>query len=117
MTVITPIGFVRTLYLRTLFVETWHAASLRGTGDEALATGLPVIATTGTPWQELEKERCGWWITLTVDNLVKAIAEALQLQPEELKAMGARGRKLVEDKYEIGAVARQMKEFYETVFN
>jgi hypothetical protein len=77
MTVITPIGFVR-----TLFVETWHAASLRGTGgDDALATRLPVITTTGTPWNELETEHCGWWIDLTVDNLVKAITEALQLQP------------------------------------
>ncbi|GAT63257.1 glycosyltransferase [Paludibacter jiangxiensis] len=26
---------------------------------EALATGLPVITTTGTPWQELETNRCG----------------------------------------------------------
>jgi len=84
---------------------------------EALATGIPVITTTGTPWQELETEKCGWWIDLSVDNLVKAINEAIQLNAEELKDMGARGRKLVEEKYEIKAVAKQMKEFYNRILN
>lgn len=82
---------------------------------EALATGIPVITTTGTPWQELETEKCGWWIDLSVENLVKAINEAIQLNAEELKDMGARGRKLVEGNYEIKAVAKQMKEFYNRI--
>jgi glycosyltransferase involved in cell wall biosynthesis len=63
----------------------------------------------------LETEKCGWWIDLNVPNLVKALTEALQLQPEVLKAMGARGRKLVEEKYEIGAVAGQMLGFYNQI--
>ncbi|MDD3320483.1 MAG: glycosyltransferase [Paludibacter sp.] len=82
---------------------------------EALATGLPVITTTGTPWQELETEKCGWWIDLSVDNLVQAISEAIHKDAIQLEEMGQRGRKLVENKYEIKAVALQMKEFYERI--
>jgi glycosyltransferase involved in cell wall biosynthesis len=77
--------------------------------------GLAIVTTTGTPWQELETEKCGWWIDLNVPNLVKALTEAIRLQPEELKEMGLRGRKLVKEKYEIKAVAEKMKEFYNRV--
>ena len=84
---------------------------------EALATGIPVITTTGTPWQELQTYNCGWWIDLNVENLTNSIIKALQLTPEDLKVMGARGRKLVEEKYEIKAVAKQMKEFYNRILN
>ncbi|MDD3320485.1 MAG: hypothetical protein PHS59_03480 [Paludibacter sp.] len=35
------------------------------------------------------------------------------LNLEELKAMGARDRKIVKDNYEIKAVAPQMVEFYQ----
>ena len=31
---------------------------------EGLAHGLPVITTTGTPWEVLARERCGWWVTI-----------------------------------------------------
>jgi len=82
---------------------------------EALAVGVPVITTTGTPWEELNTEQCGWWIDLSVANLVKTIQEAISKKPEGLKAMGLRGRKLVVDKYDIKAVAMKMKELYKKI--
>jgi glycosyltransferase involved in cell wall biosynthesis len=82
---------------------------------EALSTGLPVITTTGTPWQELETEICGWWIDLTVANLLQALREALNCDAERLKTMGLNGRKLVDNKYGIKSVALQMRDFYETI--
>lgn len=33
---------------------------------EALAVGVPVITTQGTPWEDLETYKCGWWIDLSV---------------------------------------------------
>lgn len=80
---------------------------------EALYTGLPVLTTTGTPWQELQTESCGWWIDLNAANVAKAIAEASQLTPAELKQMGLNGRKLVAAKYDIKAVALAMNSKYE----
>jgi glycosyltransferase involved in cell wall biosynthesis len=55
---------------------------------EALARGLPVITTTGTPWRAIEDQRAGWWIDLTIDNLVSALDDAAGYPRETLLAMG-----------------------------
>lgn len=68
---------------------------------EALATGLPVITTTGAPWKELKEHNCGWWIDLTMENLTKTITEGLELSADELQSMGERWKALIEEKYEI----------------
>lgn len=79
---------------------------------EALLQEVPVIASTGSPWKELETERCGWWVKNDVDSLTVAVREALSLDKEDLQAMGKRGRRLVKDKYSIDVVARQMEQLY-----
>jgi len=100
-----------------LFVLPTYSENFGIVVAEALATGIPVITTQGTPWQELETYNCGWWIDLNVQNLVAALIEAISRSPEELKAMGLRGRKLVEEKYDIKAVAQSMNEFYGWILN
>lgn len=82
---------------------------------EGLAAELPVIATKGTPWQELETYNCGWWIDIGVEPLVGALKEAMSLSDEERAAMGARGRKLAEENYTWEAVCGKMVEGYESV--
>ncbi|NDP22499.1 MAG: glycosyltransferase [Paludibacter sp.] len=84
---------------------------------EALATGIPVITTTGTPWQELEIYNCGWWIDLNVPNLVQTINQAINTNSQDLKAMGLRGKKLVAEKYTIEAVGNDMYNFYKSISN
>lgn len=82
---------------------------------EGLVRGIPCIATQGTPWEELNTHQCGWWIEYNQEALNKAIQEAVLTPTSSLEAMGKRGRKLMEKKYSIEAVAKQMKQLYEWI--
>ena len=75
---------------------------------EALANELPVITTTGAPWQELVEHRCGWWVKPGVEGVSGALIEAMECDPAELRKMGQRGHQLVLNKYswaQIGSAA------------
>lgn len=80
---------------------------------EALAVGVPVITTKGTPWEDLESFECGWWITLSVANLETAILKVFQTPTRELEIMGRNGRKLIAAKYDIKAVAKSTIALYQ----
>lgn len=66
---------------------------------EALAYGLPVITTTGTPWQELPHRGCGWWVEPDPDSLARALTQAMAKSFEERRAMGAVGRAYVQEEF------------------
>src|SRR3989442_745891 len=59
---------------------------------EALASGTPVISTKGAPWSALDTMGCGWWIDDGVEPLAAALATAMAMPRQTLKAMGAKGR-------------------------
>lgn len=82
---------------------------------EALAHGVPVIASKGTPWAELEEHNCGWWVDIGVEPLAKALKEATDLTPEERHAMGQRGRRLVAQNYSWDKIGKDMLSVYEWV--
>lgn len=82
---------------------------------EALAVGVPVITTTGTPWEELNTRDCGWWIDLSVDNLKNTLLIAINTSENELEMMGVRGRKLIEENYDVVQVANKLKRVYENI--
>ncbi|NVJ85989.1 MAG: glycosyltransferase [Algoriphagus sp.] len=82
---------------------------------EALACGVPVITTKGTPWEELNELQAGWWIDIGTNSLKEALENALSLSDEERKEMGLKGRKLIEEKYSIEVVARQMIQLYQWI--
>lgn len=79
---------------------------------EALSVGTPVMASLGTPWEELNSEKCGWWVDRSVDSVANVMREVLALPVEQLLDMGKRGRRLVAEKYEARMVARQTMEMY-----
>ena len=75
---------------------------------EALACGVPVITTHGAPWEELQTRRCGWWIETGVEPLVVALRQAMATAPNELHAMGERGRDLVTQRYAWEPIGEMM---------
>jgi glycosyltransferase involved in cell wall biosynthesis len=79
---------------------------------EALAHGLPVIASLGTPWAALERERAGWHVSNDVNALTQCLREALSLSPAALCEMGLRGRALVTREFSLAGTARAMEESY-----
>ena len=82
---------------------------------EGLAAELPVIATKGTPWQELEERKCGWWIDTGANPLAAALKEAISLSDSERREMGALGKSLIDEKYTWTAVVKPMFAGYKEI--
>ena len=80
---------------------------------EALASGTPVIASQGTPWQGLERERCGRWVPIGVEPLAVALKEMMAMSDEERAAMGARGREWIRRDFSWRGIGAKMKAAYE----
>ena len=79
---------------------------------EALAAGTPAISTKGAPWSGLESEGCGWWIDHGVEPLAAALAHAMALPREALKAMGDKGREWMARDFSWDRVAHDMLGVY-----
>ena len=82
---------------------------------EALVRGVPVIASKGTPWQELEEYGCGWWVDNDRESINKAIQKVASLSQKELEDMGYRGKQLIKEKYSVEEVGAKLKSLYEWV--
>ncbi len=78
---------------------------------EALAAGIAVITTTGTPWQDLNEQGAGRWVPIS--EFRSALGEVLALRPDELKAAGERGRLWVLSRFSWNASASTLSRFYE----
>jgi len=82
---------------------------------ESLAVGVPVVTTTGTPWQDLESYNCGWWIDLSVENLKATLLKIFDAPEDVLATMGDNGKKLVKEKYDMQTIGKNMVELYNTI--
>jgi len=95
-----------------LFVLPTYSENFGIVVAESLASEVPVLTTTGTPWKELETHECGWWVDPNAEALTDALKEAMDLSAEERHEMGRRGRTLVEKRYSWQGVAEQMRMAY-----
>ena len=77
---------------------------------EALIHGVPVLASKGTPWEELNTYNCGWWFD--VPELADSLIQAIQLAETDRVEMGRRGHDLVSEKYSMKEVSLKMKQLY-----
>ncbi len=98
-----------------LFVLPTHSENFGVVIAEALAHGCPVVVGMGAPWRQVEKRKCGWWVSNEVDELAGSLRTAMTCSPEELGAMGTRGRDWMEQDFGWTSIARRMSEAYRWV--
>lgn len=103
-----------TLYRQAdLFVLPSHSENFGIVVAEALACGIPVVTTRGTPWEGLITHRCGWWTETGSGPLVAALREAMAMNDAARREMGLRGRAWMEQDFSWQSVAEKMKTVYE----
>lgn len=79
---------------------------------EALACGVPVIASTRTPWPEIQDIDAGRYVDPTPGALRAAIHELLSMPPQELRKMGLRGKQLIGERYRWPDISNKFAELY-----
>ncbi len=82
---------------------------------EALVRGVPVIASKGMPWQELEEYHCGWWISNDQESINHTLLEAVHLSETERLQMGRNGKELIRKEYAVPTLGTKMKQLYEWI--
>ena len=94
-----------------------HSENFGMVVPEALIKGVPVIASKGTPWEELNTHHCGWWVDNDVDTLAETIETAISTPESTRFEMGKNGQKLVMENYSVKVVANKMIQLYNWVIN
>jgi glycosyltransferase involved in cell wall biosynthesis len=82
---------------------------------EAMAAGLPILVSENVPVGTCAAESgAGRMVPGTSAAFARALAQILH-QPQQLKAMGRRAKKLAEREFDISVVAQRMLDHYRSV--
>ena len=82
---------------------------------EAMMCECPAITTKNAPWKVLEEDKCGWWIDLSVENIVSTLTEAMSLTDEQRFELGKKGRQCIINHFSSESVAKKTKAVYEWI--
>jgi glycosyltransferase involved in cell wall biosynthesis len=94
-----------------LFALPTHDENFGRVIAEALAWGVPVITTTGTPWEQLNTIGAGRWVEIAA---FAQELEGLMARPlDELRVAGERGRTWVVEEFDWARIAKTLRGFYE----
>lgn len=99
----------------SIFVLPSYSESFGMVIAEALARGLPVLTTSAVPWPQLDERNCGWQVAATVEGLTDGLEIALSTSRSERRAMGRRGRALIEAEFTWDAIGVQFLGIYKDV--
>lgn len=79
---------------------------------EALAVGLPVLATSGAAFPELTTARCGWICSANTISLAESLYQALNANSDELEVFGKNGKELIMANYRWTLAADKTLQLY-----
>lgn len=77
---------------------------------EAMSIGRPIVTTNVPGCRQLIRENINGYLSepKSIGSLVEAIEKVLQLSPVQLSKMGCNSRKMVEEKYDVSKVNKDM---------
>ena len=82
---------------------------------EAMSWELPVLTTTGTPWDVLQNPEMGWYVKPNLEDISCAMYELFQKTPQQLALMGERCRAYVEQRFDWFNVGGRMADLYKSL--
>jgi glycosyltransferase involved in cell wall biosynthesis len=98
-----------------VFVLPTHSENFGMVVAEALSFEKPVLTTTGAPWEVLLTENCGWWVEPTVPSIRDGLVAAISASDADRRAMGARGRSVVKERFSWEKIGGEMESVYKAV--
>jgi glycosyltransferase involved in cell wall biosynthesis len=96
------------MHAASVFVLPSYSENFGNVIAEALASGCPVMTTTGTPWNEIERYDCGKYIVPDQIPLTEALYQMYCTPPEVRLRMGMNGREYVRSNFDWDVNARRL---------
>lgn len=95
-----------------LFVLPSHSENFGIAVAEAMAHGVPILTTTATPWQTLDRMGCGRCIDLQQSDLAEEITAMFA---QDLPAMGAKARAWMRRDFSADAMVAEFADLYRSL--
>lgn len=76
---------------------------------EAMFFGLPVIATTKTPWEVIKTKNLGWFINPEVKELKRSLEKLFSTSEDNLLKIGARAKLNIAKTFDLAETSKLMK--------
>ena len=90
-----------------------HTENFGNVVIEALAQGTPVVASTGTPWAELEQYGAGYWTPNDPETLCGVIERIFGLSETDYARLRERALALTAERYDVRSGIEQWLRIYQ----